>query len=340
MTHKVLLVIFLFFHVSLICHGQKIPVELKRWLSSEEILKIKKSQELVEQGKSILFEFNKDSVFKLEDSYENLTVEFEVNKKSGRLLMDTKDYFFNGYKGQLEIYQTYIDYYLRKNKESAPKLIVDKNDAIKKMVSDAETLLKKSGAKGSVKIAGDLIHQANLKLYSAVVLSQLTMIDIQNINFSIGNKQVAKLSESEDIKTEVLSTKKDIKSSTIESSPVEPKVVSSSANVNLPEKEVLPINKKEEDKLDQSTDFQVYYTIQILADKKPISNDRLKSVYKGDLPIVLNEGGGWYRYSIGKFVDYVTAKNILQQTKVTGYIVAYNKSERIAVSKAKELLGK
>ena len=79
----------------------------------------------------------------------------------------------------------------------------------------------------------------------------------------------------------------------------------------------------------------IYYTVQILADKKIVPQAAIKKVYAGTYPIVKNQGDGWYRYSFGKFNTLLDAKKALEASKIKGYIVAYKNEKRIPLSEAK-----
>ncbi len=82
----------------------------------------------------------------------------------------------------------------------------------------------------------------------------------------------------------------------------------------------------------------VFFTIQFIADKKPVSEDVLRSKYSGDQEIVKMESDGWYRYSAGKFTDLQKAKEVMKSENIKGFIVAYKNDKRITISEAIGLL--
>jgi len=82
----------------------------------------------------------------------------------------------------------------------------------------------------------------------------------------------------------------------------------------------------------------VFFTIQFIADKKPVSEDVLRSKYSGQQEIVKMESDGWYRYSAGRFTDLQKAKEVMKSENIKGFIVAYKNGERITISEAIGLL--
>lgn len=82
----------------------------------------------------------------------------------------------------------------------------------------------------------------------------------------------------------------------------------------------------------------VFLTIQIMADKQKVSENDLKNAYNGSLELIEKEGNGWYRYSVGRFADKESAQKIMEEEGLKGYIVAYNKTQRISVQEAIEIL--
>ncbi|MCU4164103.1 SPOR domain-containing protein [Carboxylicivirga caseinilyticus] len=83
---------------------------------------------------------------------------------------------------------------------------------------------------------------------------------------------------------------------------------------------------------------ETYFSIQIIADKTTVSESRLKIVYKGSRKIIMNEGDGWYRYSIGKFKSFEEANSVMKSEGIKGFVVAYSDGKRITTSQAKTIL--
>ncbi|NPA37497.1 MAG: hypothetical protein GXO47_11685 [Chlorobi bacterium] len=82
----------------------------------------------------------------------------------------------------------------------------------------------------------------------------------------------------------------------------------------------------------------VFFSIQFIADKKPIPEDLLKTKYSGNLEVLEMVADGWYRYSAGKFTNIEDAKAAMKSEGIKGFIVAYQKDKRITISEALKLL--
>jgi hypothetical protein len=89
---------------------------------------------------------------------------------------------------------------------------------------------------------------------------------------------------------------------------------------------------------EEKKDIDTFFTIQFIADKKPVSQEVLKTKYAGTQEVVEMSAGGWYRYSAGKFTKLDEAKAVMKAEGIKGFIVAYKSGERITVSEAVELL--
>ncbi|MCU4176602.1 hypothetical protein [Carboxylicivirga sp. N1Y90] len=110
------------------------------------------------------------------------------------------------------------------------------------------------------------------------------------------------------------------------------------SQVPIEEEEASPEIIQEEVITKPIVESQVFLSIQFLADKQQASSEKLKQAYAGNMEVIEMIGDGWYRYSIGKFTDVETARNTMKDESIKGFIVAYNKEERISVREAMELL--
>lgn len=82
----------------------------------------------------------------------------------------------------------------------------------------------------------------------------------------------------------------------------------------------------------------VFFSIQFLATRQPVTDERVKSVYNGPLPVIKDEGEGWYRFSAGKFSSVEEALEEKEPEGIYGFIVAYRNGERISIARAREYL--
>ena len=96
---------------------------------------------------------------------------------------------------------------------------------------------------------------------------------------------------------------------------------------------------KPEDTPEVETDNELYFAIQIIADRIRVTKDRLDRVYFGTRKISENVGDGWYRYKVGKFNSYSEARSTMKEEDIKGFIVAYMGSERIPVAEAIKMMG-
>ncbi len=320
---------------SVSAYSQHIPQEIKSWLSSEELDKIRKAEVNIDQGEQILFpKLVKDSSELKTKNYLQLAENLYVGNRVGKLLVESKGYFTAGFESKINVYKTYIDYYLRLEGERASNDLGLLNDSIESLINQARLFRNKSAVKGSRKAAGFLIHKSNLNLQNAVLLCEQTMFKIKEksiVNDVALDEVLPKSDDKEDESSVNIQE-------TIEVVPeVKEAVGEEIVPVAKPEvvKEVVPVNEEQVVAVEEKkADPEVYFTIQILADRKPVSMDNIKKVYSGSLQVVENRGDGWYRYSLGKFIELSQAKKELADSKIKGYVVAYKKGVRISVREA------
>jgi len=101
-----------------------------------------------------------------------------------------------------------------------------------------------------------------------------------------------------------------------------------------PKEVIVPVIEVSEPKEQPDT----YFSIQIIADKNVVVDSRLKQVYSGNRSIIMNEGDGWFRYSVGKFSNYNQASSVMKSEGIKGFVVAYSNGKRITTSQAKTIL--
>lgn len=82
----------------------------------------------------------------------------------------------------------------------------------------------------------------------------------------------------------------------------------------------------------------LFFSIQILADKKEVPSASLSKVYSGSLPVIHIQSDGWHRYMAGRFKSLEDARKSMTQESIKGFIVAYNGEKRITIQEAVNLL--
>jgi hypothetical protein len=85
-------------------------------------------------------------------------------------------------------------------------------------------------------------------------------------------------------------------------------------------------------------DPDVFLTIQFMADKKKATQEQISNVYSGNKEVIEMNVNDWFKYSVGKYQTLDKAKADMQAENIKGFIVAYNKNERISVKEAVTIL--
>lgn len=309
--------------LSISTQAQDISSDVFYWLSEVERDKIHKAESLLDQGEEVLFsrilDVNKDRIQVNHPDYIELSENLYLGKRICRQLYETKDYFYNGFRLKLEVYRRYIDDYINEDNYFKSKVEAI-NDSINVKVENAKTLRSKSLVRGNISKAGKDIHQANLDDQNAILLCEKVL--------GIISSEKSDRKKVDEVVTAVDEEKKEaalVPFSILEHKPAVKEVDSTEGN-GIPIAEV---------SLYSDTEPEVYYTVQILADKKKIATDKIKRIYKVEFEIIEYIGDGWYRYSFGKFTDLSIAKQALLKSNTRGYIVAYRKESRISLKEAK-----
>ncbi len=88
-------------------------------------------------------------------------------------------------------------------------------------------------------------------------------------------------------------------------------------------------------------DINLMFKVQIAAHTIPLTEDYLRTIYRGGMDIDLITENNWYKYSIGRFDNFEEADILLQKCKVKrAFVTAYNNGKKITISEAKELYKK
>jgi len=99
---------------------------------------------------------------------------------------------------------------------------------------------------------------------------------------------------------------------------------------------VIPVIQEE--KVEKISAPDTYFSIQIMADKKKATDAQLARVYSGKRKIIMTEGDGWFRYSLGQFKSVAEASSTMKSEQIKGFVVAYSDGKRITISQAKSIL--
>lgn len=104
------------------------------------------------------------------------------------------------------------------------------------------------------------------------------------------------------------------------------------------EDELIAAIVPEQNEVVTENNIAIYFTVQFLAEKQPVTAEKIKDLYDGSYEVVKHEADGWFRYSFGKFKSVGEAKEMLSKSGVSGYVVAYYNNERISTRRAIELM--
>jgi hypothetical protein len=85
---------------------------------------------------------------------------------------------------------------------------------------------------------------------------------------------------------------------------------------------------------------EIIFKVQIAAHTVPLTEEYLRTIYKGGMPIDMIYEDEWYKYSIGRFTDFEEATKVLEECKVRkAFIVAYQGGRKLTIKEAIDLLG-
>ena len=96
--------------------------------------------------------------------------------------------------------------------------------------------------------------------------------------------------------------------------------------------------KSQTPSVSDTVEREIFFSIQFLATREPVSDRRVKSVYHGPLPVIKTEGEGWYRFSAGRFSSVEDALEEKERAGIYGFIVAFRNGERISIARARKFL--
>ena len=129
-------------------------------------------------------------------------------------------------------------------------------------------------------------------------------------------------------KTEVAGSKK-----TSKKTEKEVPVVAESKTATANTKPAASEASKNIPKADIPSPFQ--YMVQVAACKVPLDDKTIKGIYNGPEMVSESYEDGWYKYIIGKFSTYSSARSLRDQTKVPGaFVIAYLNGKRIKITPA------
>lgn len=132
--------------------------------------------------------------------------------------------------------------------------------------------------------------------------------------------------------------------------PIAPKsieIIEHSVNLNdtIVEKKLLGIIERtslEQNELSKAERDDIIFKIQILSSTRKLDRDSLKKAFQLKEKVYEDISNGLYKYTIGKFKNYETARNFketLDMNKFIPFVVAYKNDIRISIGEAMQILG-
>lgn len=95
----------------------------------------------------------------------------------------------------------------------------------------------------------------------------------------------------------------------------------------------------EKTEVDSSLFKEIIFKVQIAAHTKPLSEDYLNLLYKGNLPIDMIFEEDWYKYSIGRYNNFEEADSTRSKTDINkAFVVAYREGKKISTQEARRIV--
>ena len=94
-------------------------------------------------------------------------------------------------------------------------------------------------------------------------------------------------------------------------------------------------------KIDPAMMEEIIFKVQIAAHTVPLTEEYLRTIYRGGMSIDMIYEDEWYKYSIGRYLNFEEATRTLEDCKVRkAFIVAYQGGKKLTIQEAINLLDK
>lgn len=113
----------------------------------------------------------------------------------------------------------------------------------------------------------------------------------------------------------------------------------------ISEKKLLGIINRttaEINELSKAEKEDIFFKIQVISSTKKLDKDSLRKVFQIKEKLIEETNNGLYKYTIGKFKTYESARNFkesMDMNKYIPFVVAYKNEIRISVGEAMQILG-
>ena len=303
--------------------GSQNYIDIKGALSHSEYQKYQKAEKFISKGMLLVGTEDLTGV-KMNRSKQR---KHEVNMKKEQAYILLKD----GYNLKLRVLSGYFEDYLKENNqlaESDKRKVTEIQSIISEGTNKSKKIYSKSRNTSKLSKSIDMQEDAQEVQLDAIIAAEEGLLLVQSFAKTPTTQPVAIVEDS--LVTESVESKP-----VVEPEILAPVVVTAAVVAVVDEKKDEEIETVEEEPLEAD----VYFTIQVLADKRAATVTQQKMVYKGTRKVIENFGDGWYRYSVGRFSSYSEAASTMKAEGIKGYVVAYRGDERISTSEAKKILG-
>ncbi|MBS2211195.1 hypothetical protein KEM09_07270 [Carboxylicivirga mesophila] len=343
--------------------------ELKKILSSKEIKRIESAEKLIAKGDALLKETQEieDEINALKNA-EGRIKSGKINKRNKKVAeikVKASLYYQDGYKRYIDV----LDDHIRDYEKSGNSQASQARDDVKALEKKARKLYNKAENKPSAEKMIEFIELAQDNQKKAIDIHSKCLINLSEIEVNEEELMIAEEVVMQDTVTTAETQVDELVIATVDT--LETQTIAQSAISDLPEGEAAPApltvpvvistagvttaalpadsalmteavvaEQIEAEVPEEMPELypDVFFTIQIMADKKPASNEQLKAVYSGQKEVIEMKINDWYKYSVGRYQNLDNAKADMQAENIKGFIVAYNKNERISVKEAETLL--
>jgi len=337
--------------------------ELKKHLNEKEIKKLSSSEKLIKKGNSVINEVKEleEEVEKLKNAEGRIKTR-KINKRNEKIAetkMKAAIFFEDGYGKHINILDKRIK---ALEKEGNSEAAQTRND-VHSLEKKAKKQYNKAERLTSPADMIEMLELAQENQSKAIAVQEKFLLSVLESNST--KEEVIEITEPEEEMVTVIDTTtvtesqiepavEEMESTNVPVSTIEPEATATTAiatgaavttvatiaeeTQELPEEESINAVNEEATVEEPEPVKDVFLSIQFLAEKQKVSESQLKQAYSGNLEIIEKTGSGWYRYSIGKFADVAKAQKTMQDENIKGFIVAYNKDERISVKEALELI--
>ncbi len=296
--------------------------DIKSLLSQSQSSKYQKAEKLIAKGSQIVIPADSLGV----KEFHSSQAQRELNLKKEQAYLLLKD----GYSMKLKVLKGYFEDYIEVNgnlSDGDKQKVIGIQSAVNEGIESSKKLYSQSRNSSRLSKSIKLQEDAQQIQLDAIYAAETGLFMVQSFKEPTAEKPM--------VATKDTLVKESVP--VVEPAPVEPVAV---VEVAAPVAAVVAVDEKEPEKVEEKhVEQSVYFSIQVLADKKAASLSQQKMVYKGSRKVIENVGAGWYRYSVGRFTSYSEAASVMKSEGIKGFVVAYNGDKRITTSEAKKILG-